>query len=171
MNEDFIEVDGRKYVSMERYQELGAWATGLQRKMEQMQERLDFLEEKDEQLRQFAIQSKANIERIIQAEHDKYIPYLEKRPAFSDSGFVYVIRDIEVTGFYKIGRTVKIQDRFRQFAAALPFKCEFVFHIPTLEMCSLESRLHRKFADKRKNGEWFDLNEADLKYIRSLRAY
>ncbi len=163
---DFIEVDGQQYVSMERYRELSEWA-------QQIRKRLDYLEEKDAQLTEIALQARADMEKIKQAEHDRYIAPLAQREIAHnfDCGFVYVIRDVEVTGYYKIGRTFKMQHRFRQFACALPFKCEFIFHIPTVEMSTLELRLHKKFADKRKKGEWFDLNDADLKYIRSLRAY
>jgi hypothetical protein len=35
-------------------------------------------------------------------------------------------------------------------------------------MIGLERRLHERFADKRINGEWFDLSEDDVTFIREM---
>jgi len=45
---------------------------------------------------------------------------------------------------------------------------ELICTIATEDMHGLESRLHKRFADKRANGEWFLLDEADVEYIRGL---
>lgn len=40
--------------------------------------------------------------------------------------------------------------------------------IKTPDMCALESELHKRFADRRVNGEWFELCETDVLYIKGL---
>lgn len=82
------------------------------------------------------------------------------------NGYVYLIQSDR--GYYKIGRTANPSDRAITFSALLPFEIEFICLIPTGDMVSLETALHRRFADKRVNGEWFDLAPEDVEYIRGL---
>lgn len=79
-------------------------------------------------------------------------------------GFVYVLKSAYG---YKIGRTRSMPNRMRTFGVQLPF-------LYTIEMCAwfddhyeAESSFHRMFADKRINGEWFDVSEDDLAAIRA----
>lgn len=82
------------------------------------------------------------------------------------SGVVYVLKSAYG---YKVGRTRSVPDRMRAFGVKLPF----IYTIPLIawfEDCHLaEHRYHQRFADKRINGEWFDLDEKDIELIR-LRA-
>lgn len=82
------------------------------------------------------------------------------------AGYVYLIQSS--TGAYKIGKTKNPQDRIRTFAIKLPFEVEYVCLIPTTDMAELETRLHQRFADKRVNGEWFNLSPEDVEYIKGL---
>lgn len=79
------------------------------------------------------------------------------------AGVVYVLKS--AYGF-KVGRTRNVPARMRAFGVHLPF-------IYTIPLCAwfddchvAERRYHEMFADKRINGEWFDLNEADIERIR-----
>lgn len=68
---------------------------------------------------------------------------------------------------YKVGRTRNMPDRMRTFGVKLPF-------LYTIQLCAwfddhyaAEAGYHRIFADKRINGEWFDLAEQDIGLIRA----
>lgn len=82
------------------------------------------------------------------------------------AGVVYVLKSAHG---YKVGRTSRVPARMRTFGVQLPF----VYTIPLcawFDDCHVaERRYHEMFASKRINGEWFDLNEADVQQIR-LRA-
>lgn len=90
------------------------------------------------------------------------------RKITSDSrrGYVYVLAT--PIGAYKIGRTAFPDNRLRTFAARLPFAVEYFCLISTDDMITLENELHRFFAHKRTNGEWFALTETDLAYLKEL---
>jgi hypothetical protein len=82
------------------------------------------------------------------------------------AGVVYVLKSAYG---YKVGRTRNVPARMRAFGVVLPF-------MYTVLMCAwfddcheAERRYHLRYADKRINGEWFDLEEADIQAIR-LRA-
>lgn len=84
----------------------------------------------------------------------------------TNPGFVYLLQS--PTSAYKIGRTKNPENRLKTFEVKLPFEVEFVCLIKTPHMSVLESQLHARFADKRVNGEWFDLLPEDVEYIKSL---
>lgn len=81
-------------------------------------------------------------------------------------GYVYLIQS--PSGHYKIGRTSDPKDRMKTFNVKLPFEVEFICVIPTEDMYFLEKQLHRQFAAKRVNGEWFALSADDVEYIKGL---
>jgi len=80
-------------------------------------------------------------------------------------GFVYVIK----SDFgYKIGRTKNLDNRSKQFEVKLPFEWSFV-KIYVLERAEdMEKMSHELLADKRLNGEWFDIDEVDFKLLNQL---
>ncbi|KWT98198.1 hypothetical protein APY03_0869 [Variovorax sp. WDL1] len=80
------------------------------------------------------------------------------------AGVVYVLKSAYG---YKVGRTNNVPNRMRTFGVQLPF-----FY--TIPLCAwfddchvAERRYHDMFAAKRINGEWFDLDEADIAHIRA----
>ncbi|MEE4697074.1 GIY-YIG nuclease family protein [Pseudomonas alliivorans] len=79
------------------------------------------------------------------------------------SGVVYLLKSAYG---YKVGRTRNVPNRMRAFGVKLPF----IYTIPLVawfEDChAAESRYHQRFAGKRINGEWFDLNDSDIQSIR-----
>ncbi|MBV9991457.1 MAG: GIY-YIG nuclease family protein [Alphaproteobacteria bacterium] len=79
--------------------------------------------------------------------------------AQSDDGFVYLIRSGR---FYKIGRSVAVGQRERQLKIQLPEKTATVHDIRTDDPVGIEAYWHRRFSNKRKNGEWFDLDAQDV---------
>lgn len=82
-------------------------------------------------------------------------------------GYVYVLKSGD---FYKIGRTSDLGTRMSALAIALPQPTEVVIVLETMDHVRLERDLHKKFSDKRVNGEWFVLSEDDLALIRSLET-
>ena len=86
-------------------------------------------------------------------------------PSNAVPGYVFLIRSLH--GF-KIGKTANIQNRVRLFGVKCPFPISLE-HYAWFDDCGgAERALHYRFHAKRLEGEWFDLAESDIAYIKSL---
>lgn len=74
-------------------------------------------------------------------------------------GFVYLMRSAK---FYKIGKANVTGRRHRQLAIQMPESLILVHEIKTDDPFGIEAYWHNRFADKRRNGEWFELTAADV---------
>lgn len=80
------------------------------------------------------------------------------------AGVVYLLKSAYG---YKIGRTRSVPDRMRAFGVQLPFIYTIPFCVWFDDSHAAERRYHDAFANKRINGEWFDLEDADIELIRT----
>jgi hypothetical protein len=71
----------------------------------------------------------------------------------------YILKD-KNTGFYKIGKSINPKERERTLQSEKP-TIKMVKEFKT----DIESKLHKKYSEHRVRGEWFDLNNVQLKYI------
>jgi Meiotically Up-regulated Gene 113 (MUG113) protein len=92
---------------------------------------------------------------------------IEAMRASKRYGYVYLIQS--PTGSYKIGRARNPEDRMKTFNVKLPFEVDYVHLIETSDMYGLERAFHKRYAQKRVNGEWFMLDPEDVQYICQFR--
>lgn len=74
-------------------------------------------------------------------------------------GCVYLMKSGK---FYKLGRSNAAGRREYELGIQLPEKLKTVHVIRTDDPIGIEAYWHQRFEAKRKNGEWFDLDAADV---------
>lgn len=83
-----------------------------------------------------------------------------------EKGYVYFIQE-DYAGRIKIGKTVNLDQRMENFGVKLPFELELIHYVESNNHHYTEKLFHIHFNDKRVNGEWFELNEEDMAWIKS----
>jgi len=93
--------------------------------------------------------------------HVSRVSSTKEEPASTDGdfGFVYLMK---AGKFYKLGRSNATGRREYELGIQLPEKLKTVHVIHTDDPAGIETYWHNRFADKRKNGEWFELDAADV---------
>lgn len=79
--------------------------------------------------------------------------------ASENFGFVYLLKSGR---YYKIGKTNAVGRRERELAIQLPERAQTVHVIRTDDPEGIEAYWHRRYAARRRHGEWFELDAADI---------
>lgn len=81
------------------------------------------------------------------------------------SSIVYLLRG-NVTGYYKIGVSTKLEERIRQVDNGTSEEISLISSSTGGQ--DLEAQLHYKYKNKRVKGEWFCLEDCDVSEIKSI---
>lgn len=90
-----------------------------------------------------------------------------RRNASTKDGWVYLLKGLP--GYYKIGRGDDLERRVKQISVAMPEKVELEHSISTDDPAGIEAYWHRRFANRRANGEWFKLTREDIRAFKRRR--
>lgn len=117
--------------------------------------------------RQFTLYTKKWINEMLKDEYIIYLKNLNNSKLIKSvtkhkeklKQRTYIIKD-DNTGFYKIGKSIKPREREKTLQSEKP-TIKMIKEFKT----DIESKLHKKYSKHRIRGEWFDLNNVQLKYI------
>ena len=79
------------------------------------------------------------------------------------AGYVYLMKSGK---FYKIGRSSAVGRREYELSIKLPEKLKTIHMIETDDPAGIEAYWHKRFQEKRKRGEWFELGREDVNAFR-----
>jgi hypothetical protein len=94
-----------------------------------------------------SVKSEANIDRVVTIGNTPEI------------GYVYLLKSGR---HFKVGRSNAVGRRERELAIQLPEEAKVIHSIKTDDPAGIEADWHTRFSDRRKNGEWFELDAQDV---------
>jgi hypothetical protein len=83
------------------------------------------------------------------------------------TGYVYLaLMKVGREKRFKIGKANLVEQRTRQVAVNLPEELTLVHAISTDDAYGIEAYWHKRFAEKRRGGEWFELTPDDVRVFK-----
>lgn len=98
---------------------------------------------------------------LIDCSMDKYLSDFEKK------SFVYIMKDSNHPNMIKIGKTNNIENREHTLQYEMPtiFCYKYLEFNGQKQSYQFESILHKKYEEKRKRGEWFELSDDEFEIL------
>jgi len=96
-------------------------------------------------------------------------PIEEQKESGNESVTVGEVYLFKSGRYYKIGKTNDTVRRGNEIRVQLPERMDLIHSIRTDDPSGVEAYWHRRFESKRMQGEWFDLNSADIKAFKRWR--
>ena len=93
--------------------------------------------------------------------------YINNHNPKKNSDLLYLLK---ANNYYKIGIASDVINRIGQLQTGCMFKIELIDCWTINNPYKLEIKLHTLFSNKRMIGEWFNLNDEDIKYIMETIA-
>ncbi len=88
------------------------------------------------------------------------------------TGYVYLaLMKVGREKRFKIGKANLVEQRARQVGVNLPEDLELVHAISTDDAYGIEAYWHKRFADKRRGGEWFELTGDDVRAFKRRKGF
>ena len=84
------------------------------------------------------------------------------------TGYVYLIKSGR---YFKIGRAKHIGRRDYEIGLQLPEPHKAIHYFETDDPAGIEAYWHRRFEEKRRGGEWFDLSKADVEAFKRRKKF
>lgn len=145
-----------------------------------------FIEPKRQELRYAEIERKAHEESLarvkvqLERKRRKQLKEVGKSVNLREwvgeryirrGGYIYILKDTEISGYYKIGKTTQPHERMKAFGVLLPFAVELIHVIQCDNANRVEAHLHQHYASKRQRGEWFNLTDEDIAELKLIHEW
>ena len=88
-----------------------------------------------------------------------------KNSIIKNEGYIYILKMNSEKPLYKIGVSRNAHKRLKQINPKMPYTLKLSFSVKVNNMYNVEKILHNIFAEKRMEGEWFELNDNELNSI------
>ena len=104
----------------------------------------------------------------IEAYNAQVAEQRASRPQNAQAGYIYLLESS--VGYYKIGKAADVEKRLGQHLRDYPVRLAVIHTIWVPDRHKTERYLLKLFADKRMQGEWFDLDADDVQWLKSLTS-